>query len=176
MKYPLKHIIYFVYGWDLWTVILWTILSIILWTVINKRINRRMSRIINWFMLSLIIVAIVFFTITARSTQAERQIHLIPFWSYIAAHGSGRETLWLNAFFFLPIGLSLPFLLPDKLKEKPRTTILIACVFSLAIEMIQFIFKLGLAETTDVIMNTLGAALGTISYIAANHKKEKSEP
>ena len=172
----LKRIIYFVYGWDLETVILWTFIFIILWTVINKRITRKTSRRINWVMLSLIIVAVVFFTITARSTKTERQIHLIPFWSYIASHGSGRETLWLNAFFFLPIGLSLPFLLPDKVKNKPRTTIIIACGFSLAIEMIQFIFKLGLCETTDVIMNTLGAALGTISYIAANHKKEKSEP
>ena len=65
----------------------------------------------------------------------------------------------------------MPFLLPETVKNKSRTTILIACAFSLIIEIIQYTFKLGLAETTDVIMNTLGAALGTISYIAANHKK-----
>lgn len=176
MSYFLRIIIYFVYGWNLLTVILWTIISIILWMLINKRVTKKTSRLLNWIILSVITIAIVFFTVTGRSVQAERRIHLVPFMSYIVSHGSGRETIWLNAFFFLPIGLSLPFLLPDKVKNKPRATILIACVFSLAIEIIQYAFKLGLAETTDVIMNTLGAALGTISYIAANHKKEKSEP
>ena len=176
MPYILNKIIKFIYGWRLESIIVCSLLLSLFWTLLNKHVSRRISIITNGIILFIIVISISFFTIANRTIHVEYSINIIPFMSYITSGGSGKETLWLNAFLFLPLGLSLPFLLPDKLKDKPRTTILIACTFSLAIEMIQFIFKLGLCETTDVIMNTLGAALGTISYIAANHKKEKSEP
>ena len=103
---------------------------------------------------------------TNRSTNYERAVRLVPFIHYLI-NSSGRETLWLNAFIFLPLGLSLPFLLPDNIKRKALATILIAAVFSICIEAVQFVFKLGLCETDDVLMNTFGAAIGTFSYIVA---------
>ena len=124
----------------------------------------------------IITIAILFFTVATRSSYSGRATRLIPFASFVNAGYGTYQSMWLNAFFFLPFGLSLPFLLPEKLKHKALVTIIVAVIFSICIEAAQYHFKLGLCETDDVITNTLGAALGTISYIAANHKKEKSEP
>ena len=43
-------------------------------------------------------------------------------------------------------------------------SIVFAFTVSLVIEFLQFRFYLGRAETDDVICNTLGAAIGTLSY------------
>ena len=66
---------------------------------------------------------------------------------------------------FTPFGLTLPFCL----KRHPvRTTILAAAGFSMMIELVQFVFGLGLCETDDVIFNTLGAAFGTLAFVCSN--------
>ena len=63
---------------------------------------------------------------------------------------------------FTPFGLTLPFCL----KRHPvRTTILVAAGISMMIELVQFVFGLGLCETEDVIFNTLGVALGTLAFV-----------
>ena len=63
---------------------------------------------------------------------------------------------------FTPFGLTLPFCL----KRHPVcTTILAAAGFSMMIELVQFVFGLGLCETEDVIFNTLGAAFGTLAFV-----------
>ena len=144
--------------------------------MINKRVPKKVRKIINLTMFISITIAILLYTIINRSTHFGRATRLIPFASFVQASYGAYQSMWLNAFFFLPFGLSLPFLLPEKLKHKVLVTIIAAALFSICIETAQYYFQLGLCETDDVIMNTLGAALGTISYIAANHKKEKSEP
>lgn len=111
-----------------------------------------------------------------RTIRAERPYKLIPFAHYFASQ-SGIETLWLNAFFFLPLGLSLLYILPEKIRHKAATTIMVALVFSTLIEAVQYIFALGLCETDDVIMNTLGAANDTVSYIVCTKlPKKRGEP
>ena len=172
----LRKIIYFVYGWKFGTVVICSILAIALWSFINKCVSKKVGKIINCMMLAIITIAILFFTVANRSSYSGRAIRLIPFVSFVNAGYGAYQTMWLNAFFFLPFGLSLPFLLPEKLRHKALLTIIIAALFSTCIEATQYYYQLGLCETDDVIMNTLGAALGTISYITANHKKEKSEP
>ncbi len=63
---------------------------------------------------------------------------------------------------FTPVGLTLPFCL----KRHPvRITILAAAGFSMMIELVQFVFGLGLYETDDVIFNTLGVAFGTLAFV-----------
>ncbi len=116
---------------------------------------------------------IVFFTVSNRTIRAEHPYRLILFAHYFTSQ-SGIEALWLNAFFFLPLGLSLPYILLEKIKHKVLVTIIIAFTFSTMIEAIQYIFALGLCETDDVIMNTLGAAIGTVSYIVCT-KLRKNE-
>ena len=174
MSYLLNRIIYFVYNLKLLTVLLFAVIVIILWSVINRKANLLAGYIINQSMICIITAVIVYFTLFNRTVRVERSYRLIPFIHYFTSQ-SGIETLWLNAFIFLPLGLSLPYILPEKIRHKATTTIMAALVFSTLIEAIQYIFALGLCETDDVIMNTLGAAIGTMSYIACT-KLRKTKP
>ena len=58
-----------------------------------------------------------------------------------------------NIFLFIPFGLLFP-------SNRFRIVCFSAMVFSIAIEVAQYLFMLGLAEIDDVICNTLGAAVG----------------
>ena len=90
---------------------------------------------------------------------------LMPFASYYAVlHGGTREiwrTNFMNAVLFYPAGLLGCESLPGE--RKGWKAALVAASFalvSIGIEYAQFRFGLGLAETDDVLHNTLGALLG----------------
>ena len=64
-----------------------------------------------------------------------------------------------NIILFIP----LPSLLSFLFKIKSRKNIFLLAFFSsVAIELIQYIFKRGVADIDDVFLNTLGAAIGLI--------------
>jgi glycopeptide antibiotics resistance protein len=71
----------------------------------------------------------------------------------------------MNVFLFFPIGLVLPWVLPQKWKYKTVIVALFAIVLSTSIEYTQFVYCLGRTETDDVICNTLGALIGAGTYI-----------
>ena len=170
----LRKIIYTIYGWQLPTVLIIAGIMLIAWTLINRYLPGKLCKVFNYIVTAADVTAIVFFTVSNRTIGAERPHRLIPFAHYFTSQ-SGIETLWLNAFFFLPLGLSLPYILPEKIKHKAAFTIITALIFSAMIEAIQYIFALGLCETDDVIMNTLGAAIGTMSYMVCT-KLRKTKP
>lgn len=60
----------------------------------------------------------------------------------------------MNAFLFVPVGLSLPNVLPPKMHP-----------VAVAVEAAQLWFHLGRCEVDDVILNTLGAAIGAAAYV-----------
>ena len=70
----------------------------------------------------------------------------------------------MNVFLFFPLGLTFPHVLPEKWKHQVGASILFALLLSVVIEYCQYYFSLGRVETDDVICNTLGAAIGTLSY------------
>ena len=83
-------------------------------------------------------------------------------------HGTVKITNWaelrniiLNILLFLPFGYLIPSLFP-----RPRCwqVILLGLAFSLTIELLQLITKLGYADVDDLINNTLGAAIGWLCY------------
>ena len=67
-----------------------------------------------------------------------------------------------NVALFFPAGILLPALFK---KLNVIKTAAIGCALSVLIEAVQFITKCGYADTDDVIMNTLGTALGAIIYL-----------
>jgi glycopeptide antibiotics resistance protein len=77
----------------------------------------------------------------------------------------------MNVFLFFPLGLTLPYALPEKWNRKGLLTIFLAQVFSIGIELAQYHFHLGRAETDDVICNTLGCVIGTLSYVISKKQK-----
>jgi glycopeptide antibiotics resistance protein len=88
-----------------------------------------------------------------------RGINLIPFAGL--AQGSSLVQLGLNLVFFVPFGL---FLSVNLKQPSFRRKLAYIFLFSVAVELIQFIFAIGITDITDVIANTAGGLLGLALY------------
>ena len=71
-----------------------------------------------------------------------------------------------NVILFVPAGILFHKLFSVEFKM----TFVLCAIFSLVIEITQFVFRIGYFETLDIIMNTLGGVVG-YSIIQYNHKK-----
>jgi len=72
--------------------------------------------------------------------------------------------LWLflgNIGWFVPFGFLMPMLLN---RERFLKIIILGFAFSFTIESLQFIFRLGVAELDDLILNTFGTAIGYLVF------------
>lgn len=88
--------------------------------------------------------------------------NLIPF------NGSGldfRLDTIINTFLFVPFG----FLLSMKSRKNLRSLLLmlVPTLVSIVFEYLQYIFRLGAADITDVIMNTVGGCMGFLIYLVS---------
>lgn len=110
------------------------------------------------------VAGILYTTLANRGGGSE--VSLIPFMSFVQAQKQREiyRSMLMNMLLFEPLGLCLPLALPKRYTHKVRTAILFAFMLSVFIEASQFFFRLGLCETDDVIMNTLGAALGCCAF------------
>ena len=94
-----------------------------------------------------------------RAFDAAPQLDLTPFWSYARFDQADiRWQVYMNVFLFIPFGFMLPWC-SERLRRLWKA-VLIAAVFSALTEAVQYVFRIGLCETDDVIHNTLGAVLG----------------
>lgn len=130
----------------------------------------------NFVLFCAAVIAILYATILNR-TPGDYELILTPFATFTAAQQQPelyREML-MNVFLFFPLGLTLSNALPQKWHRWGRIilTTLIGCILSAGIEYAQYRCALGLAETDDVICNTLGAFIGSTSLLIA-HAIEKS--
>ena len=105
-------------------------------------------------------------------TPGNYELILTPFAALSAARQQPelyREML-MNVFLFFPLGLTLSNALPRRWNYRRRigVTVLAGCLLSAGIECAQYRFALGLAETDDVLCNTLGALLGAASLLVAH--------
>ena len=127
-----------------------------------------------WFCAA--VIAILCATILNR-TPGNYELILTPFATFTAALQQPElyRAMLMNVFLFFPLGLTLSNALPRKWHRWLRIilTTLVGCALSAGIEYAQYRCALGLAETDDVICNTLGAFLGATSLLAA-HAIEKS--
>ena len=75
-----------------------------------------------------------------------------------------------NILLFLP----LPIILNLVFKVCRFSSILLQCIlFSFAIEILQYIFKVGVADIDDIILNTIGVCIGYlfISFLKINNSQ-----
>ncbi len=135
----------------------------------------------GWVLFLLYLALLVYFLFFAESfgrtdsTRAGYSYNLIPlkeimrFWTY-------REKLGFRAFMlniignivgFMPGGFFLPVV--SRRSKKWYNTVLIGFAFSFLVESIQLVFKVGSFDVDDMILNTLGAALGYVMYEAVQH-------
>ncbi len=138
-----------------------------------RKIVRYLSKNRNKIRLFLFIaycVFIIYYAILSRETRNAPKADLRFMWAYremLTGHPEWKEDVLqniLNIVFFIPYGLFFPKSLLfhiNLFRSKPWQGILLSGIlFSLFVELTQYIFCLGLCELDDVICNGLGAVIG----------------
>lgn len=151
-----------IYCWLIIAVALIIIWALLAYTLRKRVIWKKLN--ILAFVISVILILMV--TLVFRQSE-EKGISLVPFSSFVLAkmHSDIYHELIMNVILFLPIGLTAPYIFCDKAKHPVILTIGVAIVFSVLIELLQLVFMRGYAEIDDVIFNSIGALLGSMSYM-----------
>lgn len=127
---------------------------------------REKERYARVFGVMLFTASCLFFVYLAvlRRAPHEVQAELSPLWSYRATiSGSYGIDVYAqiieNIAIFVPIGFFLPFALGEE-----KSSFLSAFAFGFALSFLdegcQYVFRLGVCETDDLINNTVGAVVG----------------
>lgn len=135
------------------------------WSFLGAAFPKRI-RVVAAVAALLSLTSILYATLFSRDPAAA-ELHLIPFSSFAraAVRPEMYRSMLMNVFLFVPLGLSLPFVLRGSTAKRIWLTVLIGFLLSMTIETIQYLFSLGLVETDDVLCNTLGAAVGSASCL-----------
>lgn len=97
------------------------------------------------------------------SYMPKRSVNLLPFDAFYRAHRRvDKPELILNVLVFIPFGLYLGALFPQ---WSWRRSLLASFLTSLAFETIQFVWKIGAFDITDIITNTTGGLIGWILFL-----------
>lgn len=145
--------------------------GIVLWTLLFWLVGRhyyRHFRIVNLVMAVIAIIAIIYITIMSRNPNTQNvEVNLIPFYSFCKVQHQPEvyRSMVMNVFLFFPLGLFLPFAISGTKNGAVIKMLTFAVLISALIELFQFKFRLGSCETDDVIMNTLGAAVGSLGFV-----------
>jgi len=141
-----------------------------------KSQNLRLKRLIV-FIIYLILV--LTFTFIVRETliwrySGKHEDALIPFRQLIGLLKNPNHMIWfwqiiLNIIFFIPFGFLFPIIQP----KQSKATIAYGFMFSLGIEIMQYITGRGLADIDDLINNTLGAVIGYFIYRAGKMEYDR---
>ena len=128
--------------------------------------NSKRNNIFTIVLLSVYGLILVWIVLLKASTPAElkylpceRTLNLVPF-HYDVEVGTHFEEVVLNALVFVPFGLYLAML-----GMKPWKAILLGFGVSVLFEALQYAFSIGAADVTDLLMNTLGTAIGAGLYL-----------
>ena len=118
-------------------------------------------------------------TVLSRGPTEHPFNYFPPFWAYREIF-SGSEIaqsltiqIIVNIFMLAPLGFLLPFI-------TTRKPILYGILFSLFIEILQYLTKRGYFEIDDIIHNTIGLLIGygfyqlTTKYFELRRKKDES--
>ena len=96
---------------------------------------------------------------------------------------SGFKVLWRSGFkrfaflffgniaCFMPFGFGIPFL--TRLR---RSVVPLCFLGSFLIESAQYVFSIGYSQTEDLLLNTLGGALGYVGFLILSGENKQSPP
>ena len=146
-----------VYAWSYHTVIGIMIISLIIWNVLSCYIPKKIWKLLNIVGACIALIIILKFTVWGRMSQSQ---HRFAFAASVTSEFY-REMI-MNVFLYFPLGLTLSVV-------SGAWSVLVGFVLSLSIESWQYIAGTGLAQGTDVICNTLGAALGMIHLVLTSN-------
>ena len=154
-----------IYRQPLHRIVFWMLFLAFLWGYMAYREKNGLRwRLGNGILFAGIVAVIFYMTVYTRGESASEAV-LIPFQSFQEAKIQPElyRSMLMNVFLFVPIGLSLPFVL-GKGGISSVITVAVALSFSAVIEYLQYRYALGRCEVDDVIMNTLGALIGCLAH------------
>lgn len=144
----------------------------------RDRWKRGLLQVLNLLLMLLGLAAIVFVTLVRRRTPSHRMVltPLRPLWGMKVSKSYWHVTV-MNIVLFVPFACGLSCFLgvrsmqPEDgrrsevvVRKLVRVTILICFVISVLAEAAQYLLGMGLCEADDVLMNTLGGAIGTVPF------------
>ena len=96
-----------------------------------------------------------------------RGVVLVPFKQISSLICRQNHLFWFvqiifNIILFIPFGFFLPFL--NRNFQRIQNTVFTGVIFSIFIEIMQYITRRGLTDIDDVINNTIGAVVGYLLY------------
>lgn len=163
--------LHFIYTQPLSRVIIAMAITIAIWGYARTKLCDKRWNIANALLACGMVLVVLCITIMGRTT-GERILILKPFASLAVARTQSEayRELLMNIFLFFPLGLTLSNALPQRWGRWWRIglTVIAGLLLSAGIEYIQYRFALGVAETDDVICNTLGTVIGSASLLVAH--------
>ncbi len=151
----------------------------------EKKKRNKLFRVLEILLFVVYLAVLCYFLFIADRmgrTFSERVYHynLMPlkeigrFWTYRQTLGVWSVLLNLigNVVAFIPFGLFLPRLFPAC--RRFILTVVLAFEFSLCVEILQLVWKVGSFDVDDLLLNTLGGILGFLVYRILAWVKEKS--
>lgn len=125
-----------------------------------KRLSKTVLALYLLFLLWLVLFKFSLHVSTVLDSGL-RGINLIPFASKAHTGHLNLVGMVLNLLFFVPFGLLLSVIMKQAGFWRK---LLYIFLFSVAVELVQYIFAIGITDITDVIMNTGGGLLGLAIY------------
>lgn len=140
------------------------------WTVFITLLKGKVKRYTALFFAAAAVIGILLTTVLRRQNNSAYEVNFIPLYTFVAAKVQPElyRTMAMNVFLFMPLGMSMPFSLGGKVKRKVIITVLFALALSVAVELVQLALSRGMCDIDDVICNTLGAFLGSVSFIISS--------
>lgn len=168
-----------IYTMPLYKVCLVMVLLLVLWAYYRAYLPKKLFTAMNLCLLVTSVFAVLYLTVFSRKVGTY-DVVLVPFSALSEAKKEPERyrSMLMNVFLFFPLGMACANAFSDKMKMRRRVILAIVIGFALstAVEYIQYRFSLGMAETDDVICNTLGALVGSLSVTLADflakHKRK----
>lgn len=116
-----------------------------------------------WALLVEYLFIVVCATLICRQPMPSRMVKPVPFWTYARltlenpSYLEAVKDIVINLLLFLPVGALLAGISPSL---KWYWVLLIGVLCSLSIEILQYIFLRGVAQTDDLLHNTVSCLLG----------------
>ena len=139
-----------VFGVDYHLIRIGIVLCLLLWGCAEAKIDAALWRRLNYLVCVFSLCLILFFTVWKRTSS---DVHTLVF--ALPESGDFIREMVMNAVLFFPLGLCLSSLIGF-------WSVAVAFALSLGIEAWQYATGCGTAQGTDLIMNVIGAFLGTL--------------
>lgn len=161
-----------IYTMPLYKVCLVMVLLLVLWAYYRAYLPKKLFTAMNLCLLVTSVFAVLYLTVFSRKVGTY-DVVLVPFSALSEAKKEPERyrSMLMNVFLFFPLGMACANAFSYKMKMRRRVILAIVIGFALstAVEYIQYRFSLGMAETDDVICNTLGALVGSLSVTLADY-------